>query len=330
MNSICLSTDQLTAALPVLGLDVAKKSVQAELRTNGKRVRFGFENNAKGFAQLARMLKEQGAPKVWAGLEATGPYSHALALWLHGQGHRVSLLNPRRVKQYARSAGNRNKTDLLDAAIIADFVCAHLPAAWQPPTLEVAQLQALVRRREELSLMLQAEKNRLEGVASHVRCSLERIIDTLSAEKTRLEKLITQQIRSHQQLSRDHQLLCTIKGIGSLTAAILLAEMARPGQVERARQAAAHAGLAPRREQSGTSVRRNRGLGKEGNRYLRKALYMPALVAIKYNAPLRHFASRLRAAGKPKMSIVCAIMRKLIHIAFGVLKHQKPFNPSLA
>ncbi len=330
MNSICLSTDQLTPALPVLGLDVAKKSVQAELRTNGKRVRFGFENNAKGFAQLARMLKEQGALKVWAGLEATGPYSHALALWLHGQGHRVSLLNPRRVKQYARSAGNRNKTDLLDAAIIADFVCAHLPAAWQPPTLEVAQLQALVRRREELSLMLQAEKNRLEGVASHVRCSLERIIDTLSAEKTRLEKLITQQIRSHQQLSRDHQLLCTIKGIGSLTAAILLAEMARPGQVERARQAAAHAGLAPRREQSGTSVRRNRALGKEGNRYLRKALYMPALVAIKYNAPLRHFASRLRTAGKPKMSIVCAVMRKLIHIAFGVLKHQKPFNPSLA
>src|SRR5207244_5377432 len=222
-----------------------------------------FANNAKGFAHLAGTLRQHNVPKVWAGLEATGPYSHALALWLHGQSHRVSLLNPRPVKPYARSAGNRNKTDLLDAALIADFVCAHQPAAWQPPTLEVAQLQALVRRREELSLMLQAEKNRLEGVASHVRCSLERIIDTLSAEKTRLEKLITQQIRSHQQLSRDHQLLCTIKGIGSLTAAILLAEMARPGQVERARQAAAHAGLAPRREQSGTSVRRNRGLGKE-------------------------------------------------------------------
>src|SRR5213083_2031903 len=295
----------VAAELPVLGLDVAKASVQAELRTNGKRVRFGFANNGKGFAQLARILKEHNVPKVWAGLEATGPYSHALALWLHGQGHRVSLLNPRRVKQYARSAGNRNKTDLLDAGIIADFVCAIEPAPWQPPTLEVAQLQALVRRREELSLMLQAEKNRLE-------------------------KLILQQIPSHQQLSRDHQLLCTIKGIGSLTAAILLAEMARPGQVERARQAAAHAGLVPRRELSGTSVRRNKGLGKEGTRYLRKALYMPALVAIKYNAPLRHFASRLRAAGKPKMSIVCAVMRKLVHIAFGVLKHQKPFNPSLA
>src|SRR5437867_5199914 len=164
----------VAAELPVLGLDVAKASVQAELRTNGKRVRFGFANNGKGFAQLARILKEHNVPKVWAGLEATGPYSHALALWLHGQGHRVSLLNPRRVKQYARSAGNRHKTDLLDAAIIADFVCAHRPAPWQPPTLEVAQ-----------------------------------------------------------------QLLCSIKGIGSLTAAILLAEMARPGQVERARQAAA-------------------------------------------------------------------------------------------
>ena len=106
MNSICLSTD----SLPVLGLDVAKKSVQAELRTaGGKTVRFGFENNAKGFAQLARILKEHNVPKVWAGLEATGPYSHALALWLHGAGHRVSLLNPRRVKQYARSAAIATK-----------------------------------------------------------------------------------------------------------------------------------------------------------------------------------------------------------------------------
>lgn len=330
MNSICLSADQVAVLLPVLGLDVAKASVQAELRIKERKVRLGFANNAKGFEKLARVLEQQDAPKLWAGLEATGPYSQGLALWLHAQGHRVSLLNPRRVKQYAQSAGQRNKTDQLDAALIADFICAMKPACWQPPTVEVAQLQALVRRREELCVMLQAEKNRLEGVAANVRPSLQRIIATLSAEKKRLEKLISQQIHSYPQLLRDHQLLCTIKGIGSLTAAILLAEMARPGQVQRARQAAAHAGLAPRREQSGSSVRRNRGLGTEGNRYLRKALYMPALVAIKYNAPLRHFASRLRSAGKPKMSIVCAVMRKLVHIAFGVLKHQKPFNPSLA
>ncbi len=328
MNSICLSTEQVI--LPVLGLDVAKKSIQAELRIAGKNVRFGFANNPKGFAQLARILDQHNAPKIWAGLEATGPYSHALALWLHARAHRVSVLNPRRVKQYARSAGNRNKTDRLDAAVVADFLCAHRPAAWRPPLQELVQLRALVRRREELSLMLQAEKNRLEGVASQVRSSLERTIVTLCAEKARVEKLIGQQIRSHKQLCRDHQLLCTIKGIGSLTAAILLAEMAGPGQVQRARQAAAHAGLVPRHEESGTSVRRNRGIGKEGNRYLRKALYMPALVAIKYNAPLRYFASRLRAAGKPKMKIVCAVMRKLIHIAFGILKHQQPFNPSLA
>jgi transposase len=98
----------------------------------------------------------------------------------------VSLLNPRRVKQYAQSAGRRNKTDLLDATLIADFVCAMRPALWQPPTLEVAQLQALVRRREELCVMLQGEKNRLEGVAANVRPSLERIIATLSVEKAPL------------------------------------------------------------------------------------------------------------------------------------------------
>src|SRR5207247_6992530 len=143
----------VAAALPVLGLDVAKASVQAELRSSGNKVRFGFDNNLKGFAQLAGILKEHNVPKVWAGLEATGPYSHALALWLHGQAHRVSLLNPRRAKQYARSAGNRNKTDLLDAAIIADFVCAHQPAAWHRTPLDVARPTALLRSRAAVSLI---------------------------------------------------------------------------------------------------------------------------------------------------------------------------------
>ena len=163
-----------------------------------------------------------------------------------------------------------------------------------------------------------------------LRDSIQRLIQLLRSEKVSLQNAMRQHIGSHPQLARNHQLLCTIKGIGSLTAAVLLAEMAGPDQVERARQAAAHAGLSPRREQSGQTVRRKRGIGKEGSRYLRKALYMPALVAIKHNAPLRHFAAKLKAAGKPPMAIVCAVMRKLLHISFGVLKHQQPFNPSLA
>jgi transposase len=331
MNSFSVSSDPVRFIFCLLGLDVAKKSVQAELRlVEGKKLRFSFANNGKGFARLKRILQQHQVEQLWAGLEATGAYSRALALWLCHQGYRVSLLNPRRVKDYARSAGRRNKTDAIDAALIADFLWAHQPRAWQPPTQARAQLQALVRRREELNVMLLGEKNRLEVAAAGVRPSIQRLIVTLQEEKARLEKLIRQLIHSEQELRRDHQLLCTIKGIGSITAAILLAEMALPGQVERARQAAAHAGLTPRREQSGTCLNRGRGIGKEGNRFLRKALYMPALVAIKYNPVLRHFALRLNAAGKPKMAIVCAVMRKLLHIAFGVLKHQTAFNPSLA
>lgn len=331
MNSCSSTSSAWLPGAAILGLDVAKASVQGELRLpSGRKVGLHFENHPGGFAQLARLLGQHQAGTVCAGLEATGPYGQALAGWLHAQGHRVSLLNPRRVKDYARSAGARNKTDRIDAALIADFMLAHQPPAWAPPAPAVAQLQALVRRREQLSLLLQGEKNRLEGALPHVRASIQRLLAALSAEKARLEKLITQQIHAQSNLARDHALLTTINGIGSLTAAILLAEMAGPHQVQRARQAAAHAGLAPRREQSGTSVRRRKGLGKEGNRHLRKALYMPALVAIKYNPPLRAFAQRLSAKGKPKMAVVCAVMRKLIHLAFGVLKHQQPFNPSLA
>jgi transposase len=323
-----------TAPWSILALDVAKATVQAELRplAAGKR-RFSFANTASGFKQLARILAQYPGAMVHAGLEATGPYSQALARWLHEQGYRVSLLNPRRVKDYARSKGLRNKTDVLDAGVIADFLQAHqaeLPA-WRPPGAEVTQLQDLVRRRHQVEVMLLAEQNRLEGAADpRVRCSIERLIEALRSEKASLEKAMTKQVRSHAQLAHNHELLCTIKGIGSLTAAVLLAEMAGPDQVQRARQAAAHAGLSPRREESGRTVRRKRGIGKEGSRYLRKALYMPALVAIKHNAPLRHFAARLHAAGKCKMAIVCAVMRKLVHISFGVLKHQQPFNPSLA
>jgi len=145
-----------------------------------------------------------------------------------------------------------------------------------------------------------------------------------------VEKALAAQLRDHAQLKRNQQLLCITPGIGELTAAALLAEMAGPDQVPRARQAAAGAGLSPRREQSGTSVRRHKGIGKKGNPYLRKALYMPALVAIKHNPPLASFAAKLRAARKPEMAIICAVMRKLIHITFGILKHQQPFNPSLA
>jgi transposase len=326
MNSTCSS-------LAILGLDVAKASVQAQLQSDsGSKVRFAFANNPTGFKKLARVLEQHPQAMLHAALEATGPYSQALALWLYDQGYRVSLLNPRRVKDYARSAGLRNKTDALDAGVIADFVRAHRDrlAAWQPPVDEVRQLKELVRRRHQLEGMLLAEKNRLEAAADPVRRSIQRLIEVLRTEKTNLEQSIARLIRSHPELRRNHHLLCTIKGIGSITAAVLLAEMVGPDQVQRARQAAARAGLSPRREQSGSSVRRNKGIGKEGSRYLRKALYMPALVAIKHNAPLRHFAGKLQAAGKPKMAIVCAVMRKLLHISFGVLKHQQPFNPSLA
>ena len=329
-----MTNEQIDA---VLGLDVAKATVEAQLRQcrGEATVRFCFSNDCAGFNKLGAVLIGHGCKKVHAGLEATGPYSQKLALWLHQQGHQINMLNPRRVKDYARSAGTRNKSDSIDAELIAKFIFAHLEQCrrtlWRPAKAEVAQLQGLVRRREEICVLIVAEKNRLHAATTLGVCdSVARLLDALEREKSHLDQLIAQQIRSHSTLSRNEQLLCTITGVGRVTAAVLLAEMAGPDRVTRARQAAAHAGLSPRREQSGTSVRRNKGIGHQGNRHLRKALYLPAVVAIKHNPLLRHFAQRLAANGKCKMAIVCAVMRKLIHIAFGVLKHQQPFNPSLA
>ena len=168
--------DQSRLHCAVLGLDVAKESVQAELRpiSGGKR-RFAFANKQSGFKQLGRVLEQHPGAMVHAGLEATGPYSQALALWLHLQGHRVSLLNPRRVKEYARSAGLRNKTDALDAGVIADFLYAHrhLPT-WRPPLEELQQLQDLMRRRAQVQVLLLGEQNRLEASSETVRASSKR------------------------------------------------------------------------------------------------------------------------------------------------------------
>jgi transposase len=316
-----------------VGLDVAKgKADVCLLHPDGRRVCDCFESSRAGHQKLLAWLDlQRGAWTVHAALESTGPYSRPWCELLHAAGHAVSLLNPLRPKAYAQACGQRNKTDRVDARLLAEFVAQRRPHRWTPPSAALEELKELTRRREDLLTLVQAEKNRLESaLCRSVRDSLVRSIRDLKKELARVEDDLDQLLGRQATLRSQEKLLCSIPGIGKVSARKILAELPEACCFQRARQAAAYAGLSPRRHESGKTVRKKGRLSKVGNAVLRKALYMPALVALKHNPLIKAFAQRLRTNGKCEKVILGAAMRKLLLISYGVLKHQKPFNPAYA
>jgi transposase len=312
----------------ILGIDVAKLKLDVARLCDGKTVTKQFDNSIAGFKLLQTWLNALHGEPVHACLEATGSYGDALALFLHQAGHQVSVVNPCRIKGYAQAKLQRNKTDKADARLIADFCVTQKPPLWLPPSPEVAELQALTRRIEVLEEMLQAEKNRLEMTPPKTRPSVQRMIQTLVQEIEDLKVSIDDHLDQHPDLKEQQELLQSIPGIGEKTAQLLLSEI-EFSRYESARQVAAFAGVTPKKKDSGSSLKQT-NLSKMGNGRIRKGLYFPAIVAKQHNQIVKEFAKRLENNGKTQMQIVCAAMRKLLHIAFGVLKNKTPFNPSLA
>ena len=315
---------------PILGIDIAKLKFNVCLiKINGKLKHKVFPNNEAGFEQLREWLTKQGVHRVHACLEATGTYGEALALFLHQAGQMVSVINPAAIKAFAASRLSRTKNDRVDAQLIARFCLAQEPPQWTPLPPEVRELQALVRRFESLIEMRVMEENRLSSgiTVESVRQSVEEHLAYLNQEIKRTEELIRNHINNHPTLKRQSQLLDSIPGIAETTAALLLSEMTEITQYKSARQVAAYAGLVPRERQSGSSLRGRARLSKIGNARLRKALYFPALTALRCSQFFKTWAKGLQERGKRKMTIICAVMRKLLHLAFGVLKTGKPFDP---
>lgn len=319
--------------IPVLGIDIAKLKFNiCLLNLNGKLKHKVFPNTEAGFQQLSAWLIKHKMERVHACLEATGAYGEALALYLHKADHQVSVINPAAIKAFAASRLSRTKTDRVDAELLARFCQAQQPPTWTPPVSEVRELQALVRRLEALTEMRVAEENRLEAIITVevVRSSVEEHIGYLDRQIELTKESIRLHINSHPGLRRHSELLDSIPGIGETTAATLLAEITDITQYQSARQVAAYAGLVPRERHSGSSVRGRTRLSKIGNARLRKALYFPAITALRCSSFFQAWAEGLRERGKCKMSVIGAAMRKLIHLAYGVLKTGKPFDPEWA
>lgn len=318
---------------PTLGVDIAKLKFNVCLiNQSGKLKHKVFANTSTGFEQLRDWLSKQGVERVHACLEATGTYGEALALFLHQAGQRVSVVNPAAIKAFAGSRLSRTKTDRVDAELIARFTQAQAPPQWTPLPQEVRELQALVRRLQALVEMRVAEENHLSSgiTVDVVRESVEELLNHLNTQIKRTEKLIREHINRHPRLKQQSELLDSIPGIAETTAALLLSEITDITQYRSARQVAAYAGLVPRERQSGSSVRGRTRLSKIGNARLRRALYFPAITALRCSPFFQAWAEGLQKRGKSKMSVICAVMRKLLHVAYGVLKHSKEFDPQWA
>lgn len=315
----------------VLGIDIAKKKFDISLFQDGRYYDRVYNNNPAGFAKLSQWLKNSEYNEVHACMEATGHYGFELARFLHGEGHRVSIVNPAQIKAFAQSELIRTKTDKSDARLIARFCLSQKPPAWTPPAQEICELQALVRHLESLQEMRQEAVNRQQsGIESSlVQESLEKLIEQFDEEIRKIQMLIKNHIDQNPHLKQQKELLTSIPGIADTTAAKLLSEIQNFSAYSSARQIAAYAGLTPRHHQSGSSVKKRSRLAKTGNARLRKSLFFPAIVAKQHNPIIKAFCENLKGRGKSNMTIIAAAMRKLLHIVYGVLKSGKPFNPAL-
>jgi len=315
----------------VYGIDISKKDFYVSLLTESRVTKpKKFTNNTQGFESLHNWLKQQSVVELHACMEATSIYGEALAEFLYGLGFQVSIVNPARIKGFATSELLRTKTDSVDAALIARFCAAMKPSLWTPTAPEVKELQALLRRLESVTEMMTNEQNRLETATPTVAALTQEHLDYLQQQQQLIKKLISDHFDQHPHLKQQRELLTSIPGIGDLTASILLGEIGDVSDYDNARQLAAYAGLTSSERTSGTSVKGKTRLSCTENVRLRKALYMPAVVAMRYNPLLKAMSERLLGRGKVKMQVISALMRKLVHLAFGILKSQKPFDPNYA
>lgn len=319
-----------------VGIDVSKRKLDLALLMQGKIKSKVFENSPAGHAQIGQWLIGKGAAQAQTHIcmEATGPYSESLATALADQGWTVSVVNPARIKGFAQSELSRNKTDAIDAALLARFCAAMHPAPWTPPPLAWRELRAWVDRLQALKDMQQQEKNRQEAFQAMAQPSIvdsiQNHLDWLAEEIEMLEQDIDDHLDRHPDIKRDADLITSIPGIGDTTAAKVLAYIGDARRFDSAKALAAFVGVTPKQRQSGSSVKGRTVISRTGHGALRAALYMPGMVALKHNPAIKAFGERLRANGLAPKAVIGAAMRKLVHLIYGVLRSGVPFDAKMA
>ncbi len=318
-----------------LGIDMSKLSFTAAICSNDLEHQMTHpkvDNQVLGWEIIREWALKQSqtlnAEKIHMGLESTGGYEKPLVKWFRNNtDFEISVLNPVQVKRFAQSELSRTKTDLNDARLIARYLAIRKPRTTPITAPEIEELKLMVRHLEHLKKRQSDEKIYLEAACTeNIRQQTRQIIQAFQEQIEKAQQMIKQHIDNHPSLKQQVDLLQTIPGVGMTTSTIILCEIIPSLEPK---QQVAHAGLAPRQNQSGKMNGKTQ-LSKTGNKRLRTALYLPTLCAIRCNPIIQEFYQRLISRGKTKMVAVGASMRKLLHIIVGVLKNQKQFNPLYA
>jgi transposase len=305
-----------------IGADIGKDFFDVATTEQLKAKR--FKNTPDGYQAFLQWLPEQ---PLHIAMEATGKYSLGLALMLYEKGIPVSVVNPARIKRYGQSQLQRVKTDSEDAKLIAHFCMTQTPKLWQPERPVVAKLQEWYKFQELLiAQRVQIENQLQSSLSDEVQLFQRQQLVHLSKQLSEVERKIKKCLSSDAELTQQVELLSSIKGFGDTTAIRLVTLIKDINRFDKAKQLACFAGVTPRIRQSGTSVNSS-VISKTGNADLRKVLYMPSLAAIRFNPIIKAFSERLKANGVRGKKMIVAVMRKLIHLVFAILKSGKPFDP---
>ena len=306
----------------VIGIDISKLKFDICAIFDGKTRKKVFKNNSIGFKELIAWATNLGLETPHFCMEATGCYCEGLAEFLHDNNQKVSVVNPLQIRRFRESKLVRQKTDSSDAEIISQFCLQNNPPLWDPKPLEIKELQEVNNEINNLKEEKTRFTNRLEKtyVNKVVKSLIKREIRFVEKNLELLEKEAQRIINSSEKLKENYIKLIVIKGVGERTAITILADMPDVKNFKNAKQYAAFAGVTPSHYESGSSVRGKSRISRIGSSKVRKSLYMAALVVKNRNQHFAQFYSRLASKNKPPKVIIVAVMRKLLHIIFGMLK----------
>lgn len=320
-------------------LDVAVCPAKGQARVLGT-----FPNDPAGFEQVHQVLSEtlrrHHAKGIHMVMEPTGGYEQPLALFAYRQGWVISLPNPRQVRDWARGSGIRAKTDRVDACVLAQYAAAHNPPPWKPLPEEVAQLEALLERQEDLRAMLGQERNRRHALKARgtyrgvIAQSLKDSISHLEREVAAIDRAIQEHLDTHPDLKECAKRLQTVPGIGKRNVLFIMVLLYRWSTLTNnqgtSKGVTAYVGLDPLPYESGSSVRRRRCISRQGNKCVRHKLFLGALGGVRGHNPLRDFYQRLVGRGKAKKLALVAAARKILVWAWAVFRDNTLFDPRKA
>ncbi len=319
--------------MTVIGIDISAQSFDLVSRRDGRNAKaVRFEQTAQGHARAIKHLKALKPKSIV--MEATGVYYLDLALALHEAGLPVCVINPRSFRHFAELRLAGSKTDAVDAALLAEYAERMTPGLWHPPQPACLGLRDIGRQINRLVHARTQAKNRLHALSAKQTTPSLLIEDEhqgiaqLDQRIERLKQAALELIAQHEPLSSHLQHMGHAKGMGVASSVAILAELCTLPLELKSSQISRHAGLDVRINQSGTSVNKPGRLSKAGNAYLRSALFMPAMAAIRHEPRAKAFYEALVARGKKKIQALCAVMRKYLTGLWACIKTGKPFDAS--